>query len=131
MGAPISSRRATKEPPVVIVDPRFDGWGPVSTFEDQGTAVACRDQLRTLGVDAACVADHALDRRGHGDFYVASRLASGRARTRSSRTYDCLLRQQEVSHALNAAGVCAPLTAHRGRVSAAAAVAHTGPRPDR
>jgi hypothetical protein len=61
---------ATKDPPVAIGDPRFDGWETVSTFEDQGTAVAWRDQLRTLGVDAACVADHALDRRGHGDIYV-------------------------------------------------------------
>ncbi|MFL5911117.1 MAG: hypothetical protein ACJ768_11165 [Gaiellaceae bacterium] len=62
--------RAAKEPPVAIDDPRFDGWETVSTFEDQGTAVAWRDQLRTLGVDAACVADHALDRRGHGDIYI-------------------------------------------------------------
>jgi hypothetical protein len=59
-----------KDPPVMIGDPRFDGWETVSTFEDQGTAVAWRDQLRTLGVDAACVADHPLDRRGHGDVYL-------------------------------------------------------------
>jgi hypothetical protein len=59
-----------KEPPVAIGDPRFDGWETVSTFEDQGTAVAWRDQLRSLGVDAACVADHAVDRRGLGDIYV-------------------------------------------------------------
>jgi hypothetical protein len=62
--------RATKEPPVTIRDPRFDGWETVATFEDQRTAVAWRDQLRTLEVDAACVADHALDRRGYGDVYV-------------------------------------------------------------
>jgi len=61
---------AAKEPPVAIDDPRFDGWQTVSTFEDQGTAVAWRDQLRTLGVDAACVADHPLDRRGAGDIYL-------------------------------------------------------------
>ena len=61
---------ARKDPPVTTDDPRFDGWETVSTFEDQGTAVAWRDQLRTLGVDAACVADHALDRRGYGDVYV-------------------------------------------------------------
>jgi hypothetical protein len=60
----------TKEPPVAIGDPRFDGWETVSTFEDQRTAVAWRDQLRTLGVDAACVADHALDRHGRGDIYL-------------------------------------------------------------
>jgi hypothetical protein len=32
--------------------------------------VAWRDQLRALGVDAACVADHPLDRRQHGDIYL-------------------------------------------------------------
>jgi hypothetical protein len=61
---------AAKDPLVAIGDPRFDGWETVSTFEDQDTAVAWRDQLRTLDVDAACVADHALDRRGRGDIYV-------------------------------------------------------------
>jgi hypothetical protein len=59
-----------KEPPVAMGDPRFDGWETVSTFEDQGTAVAWRDQLRGLGVDAACVADHPLDARGRGDIYL-------------------------------------------------------------
>jgi hypothetical protein len=61
---------AAKDPPVVVDDPRFEGWATVSTFEDQSTAVAWRDQLRTLGVDAACVADHPLDRRGRGDIYL-------------------------------------------------------------
>lgn len=61
---------ASKEPPVAIDDPRFEGWETVSTFEDQTTAVAWRDQLRTLGVDAGCVADHPLDRRGRGDIYL-------------------------------------------------------------
>jgi hypothetical protein len=59
-----------KEPPVAIGDPRFDGWETVGTFEDQSTAVAWRDQLRGLGVDAACVADHPLDRHGLGDVYL-------------------------------------------------------------
>jgi hypothetical protein len=64
-------RRATaKEPPVAIGDPRFDGWETVSTFSDQRTAVAWRDQLRALGIEAACVADHPLDRRGDGDIYL-------------------------------------------------------------
>ena len=63
-------RRAAKEPAVSIGDPRFDGWETVSTFEDQATAVAWRDQLRDLGVDAACVADHPLDRFGRGDVYL-------------------------------------------------------------
>jgi hypothetical protein len=64
------SRGTRKEPAVAIGDPRFDGWETVATFEDQPTAVAWSDQLRALGVDAECVADHALDRHGHGDIYV-------------------------------------------------------------
>jgi hypothetical protein len=62
--------RGGTEPPVAIGDPRFEGWETVSTFEDQSTAVAWRDQLRALGVDAACVADHRLDRLGRGDIYL-------------------------------------------------------------
>ena len=34
-------------------------------------ALAWRDQLRSLGVEAACVADHPLDRFGRGDIYLA------------------------------------------------------------
>jgi hypothetical protein len=64
------SRGAAKEPPVAIADARFEGWETVSTFEDQSTAVAWRDQLRAFGIDAACVADHALDRWGRGDVYL-------------------------------------------------------------
>jgi hypothetical protein len=63
-------RRASKEPPVSIGDPRLESWETVGTFEDQHTAVAWRDQLRALGVDAACTADHPLDRFGHGDIYL-------------------------------------------------------------
>jgi hypothetical protein len=63
-------RRAAKDPPVSIGDPRFDGWETVSTFEDQATAVAWRNRLRELGIDAACVADHPLDRYGRGDVYL-------------------------------------------------------------
>jgi hypothetical protein len=62
--------RAAKEPAVAIDDPRLAGWETVSTFEDQKTAVAWRDQLRGLGVDASCVADHPLDRFGRGDVYL-------------------------------------------------------------
>ena len=58
------------EQPVAINDPRLDGWETVSTFEDQRTAIAWRDQLRQMGVDAACMADHPLDRRGGGDIYL-------------------------------------------------------------
>jgi hypothetical protein len=63
-------RRAAKEPAVSIGDPRFEGWETVSTFEDRDTAVAWRNQLRDLGIDAACVADHTLDRHGRGDVYL-------------------------------------------------------------
>jgi hypothetical protein len=63
-------RSAAKDPPVSIGDPRLDGWETVATFADQPTALAWRDQLRALDVDAACVADHPLDSRGEGDVYL-------------------------------------------------------------
>jgi hypothetical protein len=59
-----------KDPDVSIGDPRFDGWETVSTFEEQATAVAWRDRLRELGIDAGCVADRPLDRSGRGDVYL-------------------------------------------------------------
>lgn len=59
-----------KDPPVAIDDPRLEHWETVATFEDQPTAVAWRDQLRGLGLDAACTADHPLDRHGRGDIYL-------------------------------------------------------------
>jgi hypothetical protein len=62
--------RAAKEDAVLIGDPRVEGWEVVSTFDDQATAVAWRDQLRLMGVDACCTADHPLDRAGRGDVYV-------------------------------------------------------------
>lgn len=39
-------------------------------FEDQATAVACRDELCAMGVDAHRVADHPLDWFGRGDIYL-------------------------------------------------------------
>jgi hypothetical protein len=62
--------RVAKEEAVLIGDSRVEGWESVSTFEDQQTAVAWRDQLRSMGVDASCVADHPLDRFGRGDIYL-------------------------------------------------------------
>jgi hypothetical protein len=62
--------RRAKENPISIGDPRLDGWETVSTFADQRTAVAWRDQLRNLGIDASCVSDHPLDRFGRGDIYL-------------------------------------------------------------
>lgn len=62
--------RVAPEPAVAIGDPRFEGWESVSTFEDKKTALAWRDQLRSMGVDAHCLADHPLDRVGRGDIYL-------------------------------------------------------------
>ncbi len=62
--------RVAKEPAVAIDDPRFAGWETVSRFEDRDSAVAWRDQLRELGIDASCVSDYPLDRFGRGDIYL-------------------------------------------------------------
>jgi hypothetical protein len=62
--------RAAKDEPIVIGDLGVEGWESVGTFEDRETAVAWRDQLRSMGVDATCVADHPLDRFGRGDIYL-------------------------------------------------------------
>jgi len=66
-----AKRGLTREPAVLVDDPRSERWETVATFEDQTTAVAWRDQLRGLGVDAYCVADHEPDRFGRGDIYLA------------------------------------------------------------
>jgi hypothetical protein len=65
-----SKRRAAREPAVLVADPRLEDWETVGTFEDQPTALAWRDQLRHMGVEAQCAADHPLDRFGRGDIYV-------------------------------------------------------------
>ncbi len=62
--------RTTRQAPVAIDDPRLEGWETVSTFPDAETAVAWRDQLRALGVDASCTAEAPLDRFGRGDIYL-------------------------------------------------------------
>jgi hypothetical protein len=62
--------RAAKEAPVSVGDPRLEGWETVSVFEDQKTALAWRDQLRAMGLDASCVAERPLDRLGRGDIYL-------------------------------------------------------------
>jgi hypothetical protein len=63
-------RRSAREPAVSIGDPRFEDWATVATFDDQTTALAWRDQLRNLGVDASAAADHPLDRFGRGEIYL-------------------------------------------------------------
>jgi hypothetical protein len=55
---------------VLIGDPRFENWETVSTFDEQTTALAWRDQLRSMGVEAVCAADNPLDRFGRGDIYL-------------------------------------------------------------
>jgi len=67
---PFGRRRREREPAVAIADPRFEDWETVATFEDSPTALAWRDQLRGLGLDAACAADHPLDRFGRGEIYL-------------------------------------------------------------
>jgi hypothetical protein len=62
--------RAAREEAVSVGDPRLDGWETVSTFEDRRTALAWRDQLRGMGLQASCTADHPLDRFGRGDIYL-------------------------------------------------------------
>ena len=65
-----SKRRTAREPAVLIANPSLEDWETVSTFEEQTTAVAWRDQLRGMGLDAKCAADHPLDRFGRGDIYL-------------------------------------------------------------
>jgi len=55
---------------VSVGDPRLEGWETVSKFEERKTAVAWRDQLRSMGVEASCMADHPLDQFGRGDIYL-------------------------------------------------------------
>jgi len=65
----LGSRRA-KEAAVSIGDPRLEGWETVRSFEDTETALAWRDQLRALGLDASLTADHPLDQFGRGDIFL-------------------------------------------------------------
>jgi hypothetical protein len=63
-------RSVAREPQVLVSDPRLEDWETVSTFEDETTALAWRDQLRNMGLDAACAADQPLDRFGRGDIFL-------------------------------------------------------------
>lgn len=78
--------RVAKEEPVLIGDPRVEGWESVSTFKDRRTAVPWRDQLRSMGVEASCVADHPLDRFGQWDIYLMVRRSNGPEPARSLTT---------------------------------------------
>ena len=55
---------------MAIGDPRLDGFETVATFEEQATALAWRDRLRELAIDAYCTADEPLDRFGRGAIYL-------------------------------------------------------------
>ena len=63
-------RQLARDAGVLFGDPSIEGWETVATFEERETALAFRDQLRGMGVDAACTADHPLDRFGRGDIYL-------------------------------------------------------------
>jgi hypothetical protein len=65
-----SKRRARSERGVLVADPRLEDWETVSTFQEQTTALAWRDELRAMGIDAECASDHPLDRLGRGDVYL-------------------------------------------------------------
>lgn len=60
---------------VHVEDPTYDEWVVVRDFEDVGTALAFRDQLRNAGVRAVLTSDWELDRSGRGD--IALRVESG------------------------------------------------------
>ncbi len=62
--------RGGGEPAVLVGDPRVDGWESMASFADQPTALAWRDQLRSMGVEACCVSDYPLDRFGRGDIHL-------------------------------------------------------------
>lgn len=66
----LRAARLAREEPVLVGDPRLDEFEVVETFGEQPTALAWRDQLRHLGLDAYCTADHPLDRLGRGDIYL-------------------------------------------------------------
>jgi hypothetical protein len=61
---------SASEAGVLVGDSRLEDWETVSVFEDQTTALAWRDELRGMGLDARCSADHPLDRFGRGDIYL-------------------------------------------------------------
>jgi hypothetical protein len=58
-----------------VGDPRFDDWEVVADYEDLQTALAFRDGLRELRVDAELTADYPLDRFARGD--IALRVPPG------------------------------------------------------
>lgn len=54
-------------PELHVGAPGYDGWAVVADYEDLQTALAFRDRLRDLGLQAELTADHPLDRFSRGD----------------------------------------------------------------
>jgi hypothetical protein len=64
-----------RRPELHVEAPEYDGWAVVEDYEDLQTALAFRDRLRDLGLEAELTADHPLDRFGRGD--IALRVPEG------------------------------------------------------
>ena len=58
-----------------VGDPRFDDWDVVRDFEDLKSALAWRQQLDEVGIEAVLTADWPLDRFQRGD--IALRVPPG------------------------------------------------------
>jgi hypothetical protein len=68
--------RFLKPRPELHVDSiEYDAWAVVEDYEDLETALAFRDRLRDLGLQAELTADHPLDRYKRGD--IALRVPPG------------------------------------------------------
>jgi hypothetical protein len=63
------------EPQLYVGDPRFDDWDVVRDFEDLKSALAWRQQLDEVGIEAVLTADWPLDRFQRGD--IALRVPPG------------------------------------------------------
>jgi len=63
------------EPQLHVGDPRFDDWDVVRDFEDLESALAWRQQLDEVGIQAVLTADWPLDRFQRGD--IALRVPPG------------------------------------------------------
>jgi hypothetical protein len=69
-------RGRSRKPRIHIGDPRFDSWEVVRDFEDLESALAWRQHLDEVGIEAVLTADWPLDRFNRGD--IALRVPSGR-----------------------------------------------------
>jgi len=60
-------RLRQRRPELHVDAPEYDDWALVEEYEDLPTALAFRDRVRDLGLQAELTADHPLDRFGRGD----------------------------------------------------------------